>query len=171
MKTKILFEVRTPLDFSVHVTEQYWDTITTKKHPTMTGREKQVMQTLSNPDEIRQSKKDLKVFLFYQTIKQDRWICVVAKKLNSDGFIITCYITDSIKVRKANMEKIKVFYDKIGNTLTVWFGDPDEEYVCEETGEEIILMKDKSGSVIGFEKLNFKIPESEKLEVAFEANA
>ena len=53
------------------------------------------------------------------------------------------------------MEKVKVFYDKKGNTLTVWFGEPENEYICEETGEEIILMKDEKGKVIGFEKLNY----------------
>ena len=53
------------------------------------------------------------------------------------------------------MAGVKVFHDRAGNTLTVWFGDPSTEYVCEETGEEVILMKDKAGKVIGFEKLNF----------------
>lgn len=53
------------------------------------------------------------------------------------------------------MEKIRIFYDKEGNTLNVWFGDPEREYICEETSEEIILVKDKEGIVIGFEKLNF----------------
>jgi hypothetical protein len=57
----------------------------------------------------------------------------------------------------------------MGNTLTVWFGEPQDEYVCEETGDEAILMKDKSGRVIGFEKLNFSLPKSEPLRVAFEA--
>lgn len=67
------------------------------------------------------------------------------------------------------MEQVKVFYDKLGNTLTVWFGDPKEEYVCEETGDEVILMKDRDGHVIGFEKLNFSVPPQEELQVAFEA--
>lgn len=53
------------------------------------------------------------------------------------------------------MEKIKVCYDSHGNTLNVWFGDPKKEYVCEETGEEVVLVKDRLGQVIGFEKLNF----------------
>ncbi len=52
------------------------------------------------------------------------------------------------------MEKIRVFYDKEGQTLTVWFDDPSKEYMCEETGDEVILIKDKSGKVIGFERLN-----------------
>jgi len=66
------------------------------------------------------------------------------------------------------MEQVKVFYDRIGNTLTVWFGDPQDEDICEETGDEIILMKDKDRQVIGFEKLNFVVPLPQELRVAFE---
>jgi len=53
------------------------------------------------------------------------------------------------------MEKVRLYYDSKGNTLNIWFDDPQKEYVCEETGEEVILVKDKKGKVIGFEKLNF----------------
>jgi len=53
------------------------------------------------------------------------------------------------------MEKVKIYYDSKGNTLNVWFDEPKKEYISEETGEEIILAKDKKGKVIGFEKLNF----------------
>ena len=66
------------------------------------------------------------------------------------------------------MARVKLYYDRQGNTLTVWFGDPQREYVCEETGDEVILMKDQSGHVIGFEKLNFAAADS-SLDVGFEA--
>jgi len=66
------------------------------------------------------------------------------------------------------MEQVKVFYDHTGNTLTVWFGNPQDEYVCEETGDEVILMKDRDGRVIGFEKLNFSVSKPEQLQVALE---
>lgn len=69
------------------------------------------------------------------------------------------------------MAQVKVAYDRVGNTLTVWLGDPQDEYICEETGDEVVLMKDKMGHVIGFEKLNFSIAASEPLRVAFEAVA
>ncbi len=58
------------------------------------------------------------------------------------------------------MEKIRIFYDKQGNTLNVWFDDPEKEYMCEETSEEIILVKDKQGRVIDFERLNFLTPDA-----------
>ncbi len=69
------------------------------------------------------------------------------------------------------MAQVKVYYDQTGNTLTVWFDDPQKEYVAEETGEEVILMKDKSGRVIGFEKLNFSPAKLGPLKVSFETLA
>lgn len=69
------------------------------------------------------------------------------------------------------MAQVKVYYDQAGNTLTVWFDDPSKEYIAEETGEEVILMKDKSGRVIGFEKLNFSVAKLGPLKVSFETLA
>jgi len=66
------------------------------------------------------------------------------------------------------MAEVRVLYDREGHTLTVWFTDSSQEYVCEETGEEVVLMKDAAGRVIGFEKLNFSIADSKHLRVAFE---
>jgi hypothetical protein len=54
------------------------------------------------------------------------------------------------------MEKIKIIHDTIGQTLTVWFDDPAKEYICEETSEEVVLIKDSDGHVIGFELLHEK---------------
>ena len=69
------------------------------------------------------------------------------------------------------MAKIKVYYDQKGNTLTVWFGNPEDEYIVEETGDEILLMKDADGKVIGFEKLNYTSGLSSPLNIAFETMA
>ena len=69
------------------------------------------------------------------------------------------------------MAQVKVFHDRVGNTLTVWFGDPEAEVEVEETGDEVVLMKDQNGQVIGFEKLNFLPTSSEPICVAFETFA
>lgn len=53
------------------------------------------------------------------------------------------------------MKPIKIFFDKTGNTLNVWFDDPSKEAISEETSEEVVLVKDKKGKVIGFEVLNY----------------
>lgn len=52
------------------------------------------------------------------------------------------------------MEKVIVTYDRIGNTLDVWFRKPCEA-ICEEIGGGVIIKKNKRGEVIGFEKLNY----------------
>ena len=66
------------------------------------------------------------------------------------------------------MAKLKVYYDREGKTLTVWFDDPEKEFICEETGEEVVLIKDEGGQVIGFERLNCTLEEAEA-GFAFEA--
>lgn len=93
----ILFEVQTPPGFRVKVTQSYWELISTIKHPVMAGRENDVIETLENPSEIRISKRDAAVFLFYKPERIGRWVCAVTRQLNGNGFLITAYPTDSIK--------------------------------------------------------------------------
>jgi hypothetical protein len=94
---EILFEVATPLDFSVRTTTEYWQFIVTIKHPVMLNRLADVQNTLSNPDEIRLSKADSQVYLFYRDDGSKRWVCAVARRLNGEGFLITAYRTSAIK--------------------------------------------------------------------------
>jgi hypothetical protein len=54
------------------------------------------------------------------------------------------------------MDKIKVIHDTLGKTLTVWLDDPAKEHICEETSDEVLLMKDRKGRVIGFELLHYR---------------
>ena len=56
------------------------------------------------------------------------------------------------------MSKVKIYYDKKGKTLSVWFDDPKKESVSEEVGDGTILSKDKKGRIIGFEKLYVTLP-------------
>ncbi len=53
------------------------------------------------------------------------------------------------------MDRIRVCFDRRGNTMCVWFDDPDKEHICAEIGDDVILMKDRRGRVIGFERLNY----------------
>ena len=95
--TEVLFEVRTPLGFSVRVTRARWELISTVKHPAMAGRESSVRSALENPDEIRQSRTDAEVFLFYKAAGVRRWVCAVAKQASDQAFLVTAYPTDAIK--------------------------------------------------------------------------
>ena len=96
-KQDLFFEVMTPLGFRVRVTHAYWELIVTIKHPVMAGREEDVKKTLGQPDEIRQSKSDQNVYLFYKAEREKRWICAVSRQTGEEGFLITAYPTDAIK--------------------------------------------------------------------------
>jgi len=55
------------------------------------------------------------------------------------------------------MAHIRVIHDPVGETLTVYWKEPSTEQVCEETGEGVILIKDRrTGEVIGFERLYYR---------------
>lgn len=94
---EILFEAETPLGFKVRTTVRYWDLITTVKHPVMKGREDDVRETLMHPDEVRLSKSDLQVYLFYRQDGDRRWVCAVTRCVDNEGFLITAYRTSAIK--------------------------------------------------------------------------
>ncbi|MDJ0539055.1 MAG: DUF4258 domain-containing protein [Microcystis aeruginosa K13-05] len=96
-KNDPFFEILTLLNCTICVTVTYWEIITQIKHPIMKGQEKLVQETLSQPDEIRRSRSDPNVYLFYQFQRPKRWLCAIIRKLNGDGFLITTYPTDAIK--------------------------------------------------------------------------
>lgn len=97
MADEPLFEVLTALGFSVRVLAARWQFIVNVKHPVMYGWERDVEDALRLPDEIRRSRSDGDVYLFYRRERPDRWICVVVKRVNGDGFVITTYPTDTLK--------------------------------------------------------------------------
>ena len=64
------------------------------------------------------------------------------------------------------MAKLRIIHDKKGETLTVYFSKPTKNQICEETGDGIIVIKDKkTKEVVGFEKLYFKLKGSAKLSL------
>ena len=93
----LLFQAQTHLGFSVRVTVDRWKMIVTAKHPVMAGRESLVRAALETPDEVRQSRIDSQVLLFYKSEATRRWTCAVAKGAAEGAFLITAYPTDAIK--------------------------------------------------------------------------
>jgi hypothetical protein len=94
---QVLFEARTPLGFLVSVTRARWELIATIKHPVMAGRESSVKAALENPDEVRKSRTDSQILLFYKAEGDRRWVCAVTKPANAHAFLVTAYPTDAIK--------------------------------------------------------------------------
>ncbi len=93
---ELKFEVMTRLGFVVRTSPDYWQVLL-GKHPDLRQYEAMLVPTLQSPDYIYGSKTDRKVFLFYKMIKVQRWLVIVVKRLNGDGFIVTSYQTGAIK--------------------------------------------------------------------------
>lgn len=150
----IYFEVNTVLKKKIRSTKQYWEKII-NKHPPVKNLVDETKETLKEPDEIRVSRKDESVFLYYRHYR-NFILCVVVRHINKRRIYHYCLSNEECKNWEEHMEKIvKVFYDEEGNTMNIWFDDPKKEVICEEIDDETILKKDRVGRVIGFEKLNF----------------
>jgi hypothetical protein len=58
-------------------------------------------RVLQTPSAVRRSRSDDDVKLFYEFYAQTRvdgkWLCVVVKYLADDAFVITAYLTDTMK--------------------------------------------------------------------------
>jgi hypothetical protein len=93
----------TPLGVKIRVTDELWNYIITIKHPSMRNKINDILQILSNPLEIRRSKRDRAVYLYYG--KNDLFICAVCKHLDGEGFLITAYMTDKMKIGEVVWKK------------------------------------------------------------------
>lgn len=57
MNGEVYFEVESVLGKRIRTTREHWKLISEMKHPIIKGHEKEVKETVSDPDEIRRSKK------------------------------------------------------------------------------------------------------------------
>jgi hypothetical protein len=85
------------LGFSVRTTANYWELITTVKHPVMRDKLDDVQKTLTTPDEIRISKSDPQAYLFYREVGAKRWFVLSPSDWIHLGFLIPAYKTSAIK--------------------------------------------------------------------------
>ena len=92
---EFIFNVKTPLGFNVRCSKRYWKRIV-QKHPVLEHNIDIIKTTLSSPLLVRESKHSSDVYLFYKD-HLTRWICVVTKKKNNYGFLVTAYPTDAVK--------------------------------------------------------------------------
>jgi len=76
----------------------------TTKHPQLLGREEEVQEVLERPDEVRRSRMDSSVCLYYKK-KRAHYTCAVVKHLNDEGFLITAYWAEPIKIGEAIWKK------------------------------------------------------------------
>ncbi len=70
----------------------------------MRGKEKEVQEALQNAVEVRRSKIDPSVYLYYKK-EREHYICAVVKHLNDEGFLVTAYFTRALKVGEVIWKK------------------------------------------------------------------
>lgn len=88
--------IQTPIGLTVRCTRACWEFVVTRRHPDLAGRVTEVGQTLAEPNEVRVSRKDPGVLLFYREFAL-RWLCVVVRREDGSGFLVTAYPADGLK--------------------------------------------------------------------------
>lgn len=71
------------------------------QHQELAGMEEEISRVLQTPAEVRVSRSDETVQLFYEYYAKTRvggkWLCVVVKYPLDDAFVVTAYLTDQLK--------------------------------------------------------------------------
>ena len=71
------------------------------EHPEMTGLDAAIEETLLRPFRVIESLSDPQARLYYRyyvgTRIGDKYLCVVVKVIGDDAFVLTAYLTDTIK--------------------------------------------------------------------------
>ena len=74
------------------------------EHPELKHMDQAIEETLTNPERVVQSISDPEAHLYYQfyigTRVGDKYLCVVVKVTQNDAFVLTAYLTDTIKKGK-----------------------------------------------------------------------
>lgn len=97
----IVFEVRCVLKKLIRLTKNQWAHIK-RRHPEMEFQEEKMKAALENPDEVYYSKGE-ETYHYYKFFKStpvtEKFLTVVVKHLNEDGFVITSYFVHEIGKR------------------------------------------------------------------------
>ena len=80
------------------------------EHPEMISMFDSIAQTLSHPEKVIQSLSDPTVQLYYRfyrdTFVGNKHLCVIVKRNQDDAFLLTAYLTDTIKKGVLQWEEI-----------------------------------------------------------------
>ena len=72
-----------------------------REHPEMSDLKAAIAETVARPARVVQSVSDPQAHLYYRwyvgTRVGDKFLCVVVKVVDDDAFVLTAYLTDTIK--------------------------------------------------------------------------
>ena len=92
-----IFEVKDKTGRIIYLTKERWSHINIE-HPELSQYIFKLEEVLQKPLKIMDHEEDEKVKYYYQFIKEKaKFILLVVKYLNGEGYIITSYLIDKIK--------------------------------------------------------------------------
>ncbi len=94
-----IFEIKDKTRRIIYLTDERYKRI--KKHPEMQNSIRVIEQTIKNPDKIAEYSLDPNIRYYYSCHKNRRskakYLRIIVKYLNGEGFIITAYFVVDIK--------------------------------------------------------------------------
>lgn len=98
---KNVFHVSTIKEKRIRLPKERFSHIRSR-HPEVYKQKEKMKRTIARPEFVRKSRYDEKVWLFYRfytdTPVTEKYLTVVAKILNTMGFVLTSYFTDEMKI-------------------------------------------------------------------------
>ncbi|MEA2089825.1 MAG: hypothetical protein U9O89_03590 [Thermoproteota archaeon] len=95
----VVFKILSKMGKVVSLDEDRWHHVL--EHPEMQNQLDRIKKTVVNPDEVRESVHDSSVFLFYKLYEKtsvtEKYLLIIVKTLNREGFIVTAFFTDRVK--------------------------------------------------------------------------
>lgn len=95
----IVFKVPSKLKKTIRLDAERWNHVL--KHPEMKNQINRIKETLTSPDSVRESIHETSTWLFYKlytgTPVTKKYLLVITKILNEEGFIVTAFFTDKVK--------------------------------------------------------------------------
>ena len=95
-----IFEIKDKTGRKIRLTKRQWRE-TNLKHPGMAAYLEDIKETLVNPDSITNYSIDENVRYYYKYFKhiksKNKYLLVIVKYLNGDGFVIKSYFERRIK--------------------------------------------------------------------------
>jgi len=97
---EIVFEVVDKSDRKIRLTERQWKHVL-KRHPDMTNYKEEIKETLRNPQVVLPHPYDALGKYYFSYLKHKKglykYLLVIVKYLNGDGFVISTYFEKNIK--------------------------------------------------------------------------
>jgi len=95
----VVLKVLSRLGKILRLDEDKWNHVL--EHPEMENQIDRLRETVVDPDEVRKSVYDPSVWLFYRfyadTPVTEKYLLVIAKISNKEGFIVTSFFTNRVK--------------------------------------------------------------------------